>query len=605
MPGGRDQAARPELARDDPHPRRIPAISAPNRSSAASSSTGSPPALEQLAGVGAGLLQQIAVARQPRVPEVAAAALQLAQQVALAAHVEVDLGQVEAARVLDQRLQAAGAVLGRLGRLVQEAVRLLRPAPDPAAQLVQLGEPEPVGVLDHHHGGVRHVDADLDHRRRDQHAEVAGREPAHPLGPVGGLHLPVDEVDRDRLQRAGRKTRGLRLGGARLDRDRALDERADDVRLPAGLHLLDDPAGSRRRASTPGRPREHRVRPGGSSSSTVTSRSPYSVSASERGIGVAVMCSTCGVAPPPSASRWSTPNRCCSSITATSRRLNVGVQQRVRADRDQRLAGRDPLPARVELLLRHVAGEERRARRRGRPAAARRSSRCCTASTSVGAISARLAARLEGPQQHASATAVLPEPTSPCSRRCIGSVASRSAPISSSARRCAPVSANGRPRDVARHQVARAAAAPRPGRRRRRGAVAQQRDLQQQQLLVGQPVARRRGALGRARPVAGVDGVAAQRQPVAHPQRRRQRVADAGDAGQRRARQVAQRARRDLRRRVVDGREAEHRAGLAAVGLLGRGDDLERLHRDLRRPGDGAHLAPHQQRMPGSSVRSR
>src|SRR5262249_53675185 len=62
--------------------------------------------LEQHAGIGPGPLQQLPIARQPGVPEVAAAALQLAEQVAFAAHVEVDLGQVEAARVLRERLQA-------------------------------------------------------------------------------------------------------------------------------------------------------------------------------------------------------------------------------------------------------------------------------------------------------------------------------------------------------------------------------------------------------------------------------------------------------------------------------------------------------------------
>ena len=45
-----------------------------------------------------------------------------------------------------------------------------------------------------------------------------------------------------------------------------------------------------------------------------------------RGIGVAVMCSTCGARPAgalrSSARRWLTPKRCCSSTTATARRSN-------------------------------------------------------------------------------------------------------------------------------------------------------------------------------------------------------------------------------------------------------------------------------------------
>ena len=61
-------------------------------------------------------------------------------------------------------------------------------------------------------------------------------------------------------------------------------------------------------------------RPAGFSVSREMSISPHCVSSSVRGIGVAVMTSTSVCSPlPPSSSRWSTPNRCCSSITATAR----------------------------------------------------------------------------------------------------------------------------------------------------------------------------------------------------------------------------------------------------------------------------------------------
>ena len=68
------------------------------------------------------------------------------------------------------------------------------------------------------------------------------------------------------------------------------------------------------------------VRPGGSSSNTLTSKSPYTVIAAVRGIGVAVITNTSGVEASapflPSAARCSTPNRCCSSITTTPRLAN-------------------------------------------------------------------------------------------------------------------------------------------------------------------------------------------------------------------------------------------------------------------------------------------
>ena len=49
---------------------------------------------------------------------------------------------------------------------------------DAPAQLVQLGDPEPVGVDDDHDGGVGHVDPDLDDGGRDEDVDLAARERA-------------------------------------------------------------------------------------------------------------------------------------------------------------------------------------------------------------------------------------------------------------------------------------------------------------------------------------------------------------------------------------------------------------------------------------------
>ena len=57
----------------------------------------------------------------------------------------------------------------------QDAVGLVRAAADAAAQLVQLRQAEPLGVLDDHDRRVRHVDADLDDRRRHEDVELAAR----------------------------------------------------------------------------------------------------------------------------------------------------------------------------------------------------------------------------------------------------------------------------------------------------------------------------------------------------------------------------------------------------------------------------------------------
>ena len=44
---------------------------------------------------------------------------------------------------------------------------------------MQLRDAESICVHHHHHGRVRNVDADLDHRRRDENVETAGGEVRH------------------------------------------------------------------------------------------------------------------------------------------------------------------------------------------------------------------------------------------------------------------------------------------------------------------------------------------------------------------------------------------------------------------------------------------
>ena len=44
---------------------------------------------------------------------------------------------------------------------------------------MELGQAEALGVLNHHDGGRRHIDADLDHGGGDQELALAGRKPRH------------------------------------------------------------------------------------------------------------------------------------------------------------------------------------------------------------------------------------------------------------------------------------------------------------------------------------------------------------------------------------------------------------------------------------------
>ena len=77
----------------------------------------------------------------------------------------------------------------------EQAVRLLRPAPDATAQLVELREAEAVGLLHDHDRRVRDVDADLDHRRRDEHVDLARLERRHDRAALGGLEAAVQAAD--------------------------------------------------------------------------------------------------------------------------------------------------------------------------------------------------------------------------------------------------------------------------------------------------------------------------------------------------------------------------------------------------------------------------
>ncbi len=171
-------------------------------------------------------------------------------------------------------------------------------APDPPAQLVELGDAEALGALDQHHGRVRHVDPDLDHRRRHQHVGLPGGERRHRLRLLGRVHLPVDQPDAEVAQLAAAQPLGLlpgRLAGHFLG---DLDQRADDERLaPLAQPLPQEFVGAprdrprRRLSSSPA------CAPPGRLWSAVVSRSPYSVRDRVRGIGVAVMWRTCGAHP--------------------------------------------------------------------------------------------------------------------------------------------------------------------------------------------------------------------------------------------------------------------------------------------------------------------
>ena len=132
------------------------------------------------------------------------------EDVALLAQLEVLLGELEPVVRLDDGAQAGHRdLVGRIGH--QHAERFDAAAPDPAAELVELGQAEPVGALDDHHRRRRHVDPDLDDRRPDQDVQLAVAEPAHLGVTLGRLEPAVDHPDPERVEQRGQPDR-LALG---------------------------------------------------------------------------------------------------------------------------------------------------------------------------------------------------------------------------------------------------------------------------------------------------------------------------------------------------------------------------------------------------------
>ena len=70
--------------------------------------------------------------------------------------------------------------------------------------------------------------------------------------------------------------------------------------------------------------------------------------------------------------------------------------------------------------------------------------KCCSAKISVGAIKAHCHPASMQTAAASAATTVLPAPTSPCNKRCMGTGRLMSSAISRLTRSCAPVNANGR-----------------------------------------------------------------------------------------------------------------------------------------------------------------
>ena len=118
--------------------------------------------------------------------------LPLTEEVAGAPQPQVFFRDLEAVSGLCHDLQPlAGLLVLVVGN--QDAVGLVFAPTHPATELVELGEAEPLRVLNDHDGGIGHVHAHLDDRGGHQDVRLVGGKGRHDRVLLLGLHLAVDE----------------------------------------------------------------------------------------------------------------------------------------------------------------------------------------------------------------------------------------------------------------------------------------------------------------------------------------------------------------------------------------------------------------------------
>src|SRR4029453_6213564 len=326
------------------------------------------------------------------------------------------------------------------------------------------------------------------------------------------------------------------------------------------------------------------------------------------------MIRTSGDAPLPlSAIRWCTPNRCCSSMTASERSANAipsWLSPWVPTPRSQSppampsRSGPRSLPVAAGVRSAYVtrgsssasepgsnsepwAGSELApnacSRNRTAPHPPRSAStcrKCCPASTSVGAMIAAWCPDPIATSAACTATSVLPEPTSPWSRTFIGRGRAIAASICSVARRCAAVGSNGSVRSR------RSSSGP-PGSCATPALCAlppmlseRQPQLEDEQLVELQPFDRG-GELGlRAREVDVPDRTVERRQRLRADQVLGHRIGDRTESSERAPHELADRARRDALGCSVDRRDPPRVHQVLVVAL----EQLDLLVRELEPP---------------------
>lgn len=152
-------------------------------------------------GVATGFFEDVAIAEEIGDAERRETVLAGAEDIAWAADLEIDFGQLEAVGGADEGFETLARVVGL--RIAEDAAEAgILAAADAAAKLVELGEAETMAAFDGHERGVGDVDAHFDDRGRDEHLDVTGTETVHHGVFFGGRHAAVNEAEPERFQLA-------------------------------------------------------------------------------------------------------------------------------------------------------------------------------------------------------------------------------------------------------------------------------------------------------------------------------------------------------------------------------------------------------------------
>ncbi len=110
-----------------------------------------------------------------------------------------------------ERLEAGATPSGRTAGTARRA----RPRPTRPRSWCSWRDAVALGVLDEHHGRVGDVDADLDHRRGDEHVGAAGGERRHRLLLLARAHLAVQQHDAEVARARSSRSRSYSAVAAR------------------------------------------------------------------------------------------------------------------------------------------------------------------------------------------------------------------------------------------------------------------------------------------------------------------------------------------------------------------------------------------------------